>query len=267
MEIKKILITGGTGFIGSHLANHLRKKNHIVFCTTQSPKNTSPHPIPYKLGDIFPWDQLPGVDTIIHLAWNLNEKTETNSQATIALAQQGLDRNIKQQIFFSSFSAHAKAQSHYGKTKHATEFFFLKNGLKVCRPGLVIGDGGVYLRMIETVKNYKLIPLIDGGRDLIPFIHIEKLCSLTEEFLNNNIQIGHFFEPEPKTLKSIIQDIANKYERSPKYIHVPSLWLLPIVEGLEAISIKLPITSENIYGVISNRESPHRSTLSDPHPQ
>lgn len=71
MEQKRILITGGAGFIGSNLANHLAGDNTVVALDNEylgDPANLS-EDVRYVKGDVLD-DDLPveGVDAVVHLA-------------------------------------------------------------------------------------------------------------------------------------------------------------------------------------------------------
>ena len=79
--MKKILITGGTGFIGSHLSEYMVRKGYKVIVYDKYNINNSwgwlensklKNEIEVILGDIRDYDQLnkisKGVDSLIHLA-------------------------------------------------------------------------------------------------------------------------------------------------------------------------------------------------------
>lgn len=269
MDTKTLLITGGTGFIGKHLCDHLESKNYSVYLTTQKPAKRTPqqpntHFIHYQMGTPFPWDQIPKIDYIIHLAWDMNPKnSRRNISSTIDLATAGIQNGVAEQIFFSSFSSHESALSKYGSAKFEVEKFFIEHGLKICRPGLVVGDGGVYKKMSSTIFNHKIIPLIDGGTDIVPTIDIDSLCELTKALLTSKTKTGNFFDKEKKSLKAVLDSIALDNLKSPLFVYVPSRLLLPFVLASEKMGITLPISSENIYGMIANRMSPHESNVDD----
>jgi len=67
----KILVTGGTGFIGSNLARHLAGQSHQVFVTgLESKQNFGDLPVSF-LGQSFtnlPWDKMGAVDVVFHEA-------------------------------------------------------------------------------------------------------------------------------------------------------------------------------------------------------
>ena len=70
----KVLVTGATGFVGSHLCDLLTKNNHEVFALVRNPAKAKEFGVPgiHLQGDLsnFTWvDELPkDLDAVIHTA-------------------------------------------------------------------------------------------------------------------------------------------------------------------------------------------------------
>ena len=81
--MKKILITGSTGFIGSSLMKLFLLKKYDVFALTR--KNIKSSKIKYIKADIFDHKKINNMlkkikpDYLIHLAWEANPKKYQNS--------------------------------------------------------------------------------------------------------------------------------------------------------------------------------------------
>ncbi len=113
----KILVTGGTGYIGKSLLGKLTTgTNHDVSGTSRTPP-TAPSPAPLiAVGDCCAttdWSAaLQGVDVVIHVAAHLKTLSssahqraqlwQTNVEGTLALARQALAGGAKRFIFISS---------------------------------------------------------------------------------------------------------------------------------------------------------------------
>src|SRR3954468_10733592 len=69
----KVLVTGGSGFIGSHVVDKLRDAGHrpVIF-DTRPPAEPDHHDVPAVAGDLEDLDRLTaamrGCDAVIHLA-------------------------------------------------------------------------------------------------------------------------------------------------------------------------------------------------------
>src|SRR5687768_5466409 len=55
----------------------------------------------------------------------------------------------------------------------------------VVKPGLVIGNGGIFLKMSSLAKKYPLIPLIDGGKGKLTVVSISDLTTSLVQLIEN----------------------------------------------------------------------------------
>jgi nucleoside-diphosphate-sugar epimerase len=120
----KVLVTGGTGFLGTALVRTLKSSGHEVILTTRKQENTEQGI--YNLGDISAdtnWiNLLQGCDTVIHTAGRahilnddaqdaLAEFRRVNHDATMKLARDAATSGVKHFIFVSSIGVNGNATS------------------------------------------------------------------------------------------------------------------------------------------------------------
>ncbi len=114
----KVLITGGAGFIGSHLANQLHQRGHYVRVLDDLSSGDPAHLLPginFNRGDVrdIPklWSLLQGVDVAYHLAARVSvpasilyprEYNDVNVSGTVALLEACRDVSVKRVILASS---------------------------------------------------------------------------------------------------------------------------------------------------------------------
>ncbi len=158
LTIMQIFLTGGTGFIGSHVVSELVSNNHSV---TILARNKNKVPALLKLpntkiiqGDISDKesykDELKGKDAVIHIELNWGEKSTqmlmNDTFASVQLFQLAAEAGVKNIIYTSSTAVNdwvymdenARAfgekatvyeyskqnpVTHYGATKGATELY------------------------------------------------------------------------------------------------------------------------------------------------
>lgn len=225
--MKKILIAGGTGFVGKALIKHLVNCGYMVNVLTRRNKISSMENIRY-----FEWDikkgfidekAFEGVSKIINLTGaNITEKrwTEKRKVEIIESRTKAIDllftyvktRNFSIDIFISS-----SAVGYYGaittdeifteKSKNGSDFLasvcrkWEKTALQfdslgvatvILRKGVVIGrDGGMYQKLAPLAK-LGINTSLGNGRQYLPWIDIRDLVRLYEFILKTDELSGVF---------------------------------------------------------------------------
>ena len=266
-----MLITGANGFIGSHLAHAALAYGFVVKALSRS-ISSIPIAIPHQhryagnLLDVIPGDALHDTDVVVHCAAFLKNGRKlaqaTNVNGTLRLADMALQKQVGTFIFLSSQSAKNDAVSDYGQSKYAAEQALLSkfshSGMRIIiiRPGLVTGPGkqGLYPRLCRAIEKWPVLPLIEGGRQIIQPVHVDDLCrailSCTHmaDRLNGTIlKLGH---PEGSTLAEFIQQVSLCRLGHRKVTITIPLWPVRVLVGAaERVGLALPVTSENLKGL------------------
>lgn len=227
--MKKILILGGCGYIGSKLTNFLcdQSFNITVLDSLFFGKNLSKrHNLEIINENILNINDINfhgNFDTIIHLANIANDPSvelnpitswETNVLATKLICDFAIKNKTKNLIFASSGSVYGVRQeqhvtedlpltpiSTYNKTKMVAErvaLSYLKDfNVYIIRPGTVCGTSNrLRLDLSVNALTYsalsKKIINVHGGDQIRPNIHIDDMVGVYSFFLNNinNIESG-----------------------------------------------------------------------------
>jgi UDP-N-acetylglucosamine 4,6-dehydratase len=148
IESKRVLITGGSGFLGRHLVSHLLNMpdgpdSVIVFSRGEHRQaemraEINDPRVRYFIGDVRDVDRLRmalrGVDVVIHAAamkrvesceYNPFEAVLTNVMGTANVSRACLEMGVSNALFISSDKA-AAASTPYGKTKACGESIWLQ---------------------------------------------------------------------------------------------------------------------------------------------
>ncbi|MBC7861743.1 MAG: NAD(P)-dependent oxidoreductase [Bacteroidia bacterium] len=267
--INTIAITGAGGFIGNELVNYFLSKGKKVIAMNRSVV-TNTHEnfryLPYDLVQKPDFSLLTDADCIIHCAFMVWDEAKAkddfnsdyiNANATGLLAQ-FCEKNKKKFVFMSSFSAHEKATSHYGKHKFELEENLASTHM-VIKPGLVLGKKGLFASINKIVSEKKIIPVIGNGQQPLQWIHVKELCMATEIGLEKDL-VGAFPLASEKSITFLMLNelIAQKSNRSPIFIFIHPA----IAKILLAIfGKKLPFTKENLDGLLQLREFETKDTL------
>ena len=265
----RVLITGANGFIGTHLVKYIQAQGDLVVALTRSGLIANPNTevFQWQLGEKIPSSALVGITHAIHLAHDFNGEdgaTKTYS-ASLDIVNQLLAAGVTRQLFFSSYSAGEHAISRYGKTKYLIEQALISlTDVTIIRPGLVLGEAGIYGRINKMVKYFPVIPLPDGGCGKVPIIEVEKLTQETYTLLTGEcVCQANIFERELSSLRELVKSASKKSNKKNYIVNIPSRIILFTLRFFEYFSIKLPINSDNLQGFLANQNATHQSTLDE----
>jgi nucleoside-diphosphate-sugar epimerase len=277
--MSRILITGANGFIGSHFVRFFSSGNDVVALSRtrpiQMPERSSwQH---YSLEEGADQAIFEGGDYLIHCALATHSQRNSNSSKVNADGTAWLRRichrnNYRRFVFLSSLSAHPDARSHYGRSKLAIQESLDPNEDLILRPGLVIGRGGLFQRMVTVMESTRFLPLIDGGRQPIQTVSIDDLCRVLDALLAAGITGAHDIASEQNTsLFQLYQLIAGRLGRKPVFVYVPFVAAMTAVRIAEALGLPAPLNSDNLFGLkyartaaVANFRSDYGITLRSP---
>lgn len=180
----KILLTGASGFIGQHLLKTLQAAGHDVKKATRSngfdfkQMTTKEAWLPH----------VTGIDVAINCAGIIVETarqtfTTLHYQAPVALFRACEEANNVKVIQISALGADEQAFTPYQLSKKAADDVLRSLPLQwfVLRPSLVYGKGGKSMKMLQRLASLPVLPLPEGGKQLIQPVHIS---DLTDTVLN-----------------------------------------------------------------------------------
>ena len=264
----RILIIGSSGFIGAHLVRAAVASQMEV--VTLSRKGDCRHGAmigyQWEMGRTIPQAACAGVDCAIHLAHDFEgaHGAQRTLDATIAITKELHAAGVPRQLFFSSYSSGEHASSVYGRTKYAIEEAIGNiAGVVIVRPGLVLGEGGLYGRIRKWARILPVIPLPDGGQGCVPVIQIEMLGDVTLQLAMSPSapSEANLFEMQLRSLRQLVLDAAAERQRKPWILPIPTRWLSGMLLAAARLRIRLPVNADNLAGFMSNQSATHTSTL------
>lgn len=245
--MKKVLVTGGCGYVGSKLVKQLLNNNYSVdVIDTQWFGNYLEKHDNLKVfkTDIRNINEInfSGLETIIHLAniandpgveLNQSMSWEVNVLSSQVLIEKAIEFGVKNFIYASSGSVYGIKEeinvtedlslvpiSTYNKTKMVAERVLMsyvdKINVYCIRPATVCGwsprmrfDVTVNILTLQAFKNNHMT--VFGGEQTRPNIHINDMVRVYEFFLKNKLPSG-FYNAGFENLKIIeIAEIINKH--------------------------------------------------------
>ncbi len=259
--MKRILVTGATGFIGRHLLPALQSQHWSVTAAVRSnpdPPWTSTTVQVGEINDQTNWQTaLQGVDTVIHLAARAHILQETsvnpdaeffriNAAGTANLVHQSIQAGVQHFLLMSSVGAMASfsaaklkecdpclPDTPYGRSKwHAEQALMTLTqnspmSWTILRPPLVYGSGnpGNMQSLIALVR--RGIPLPFGSiQNLRSFIYVGNLVDAIITSLRHPGAVNRCFlvsDGQDISTPELIRQIAHQLQRS------SVLWPCPLI--------------------------------------
>lgn len=258
-----VIVTGASGFIGGECVRHLLSLGYTVRGLARDPDALASNfsgscmrafrcRLPDDV-DETAFENTP--QAIIHCAYdtrfqNPRRAIDTNVLGTKRLLTLSRKSRVKRFVFISSIQSRRDALSIYGKTKYAAEKLLDPNRDLIIRPGMVIGAGGLFHRMRDTIRRSPLVPLFYGGRQTVQTVWIGDLCRAIERAIKNRLAgIYHVAEETPIPIRQFYRGIATLDGAEPHFLPLPGGPVLILLRLMERMGIFLPISSENLLGL------------------
>jgi len=262
----KVFISGVRGFLGGELARHLGARGHQVTGTTTRRVGQAGSPLAgaysWRFGDAVDPRWMEGVDVVIHAAHDFSAEMAVNVDGTRALSKAAREAGVRTQALISSLSARIDARSRYGQTKYAIEQQLAGPDVLVIRPGTVIGNGGLFGRMIEMVRKLPVVPLVGGGTTRMHLIGVGDVCLAVEAVLQCPPPADfNLYYRETPTLREVLASVSRLIGRRPMFVPVPSGLVRAALSVAGAVGLRLPVDRDNLTGFMQSQNQVHESDL------
>jgi nucleoside-diphosphate-sugar epimerase len=203
----KLAITGGTGFVGSHLIDSALAAGHHISALTRRMQPARPG-VEWMAGDLGDREALTrlieGTDAVIHVAGLLSATSEAefdraNVAGTLATLAGATAAGVRRFVFVSSLAAREPDLSMYGGSKARAEEIVGESGLdwSIVRPPAVYGPGDR-----ETLELFKMAQM---GVMLMPpdgrlsLLHADDLARLLLALAAPDAPFAITIEPDDGT--------------------------------------------------------------------
>ena len=241
----KILITGGTGLIGTKLVNQLTQRSHEITLLVRPNESVKRlNGITYIEGDITDISSLNTIvqpfDAVIHLAGlthspKKSEYFRINTEGTQNLLSACAKAGVKHFIYISSRTASVTGGA-YAHSKLLAEQAVETSTIPwtILQPAEVYGtsDREAIDKLITMIKNKKIIPIIgDGSYELAP-VHVDDVVQAITACIGNTATIGKKYiiaGPESLSFTELINHIAKHYDVKARTIHLPLFIIKPAI--------------------------------------
>jgi len=243
-------ITGANGFVGGLLTEVFLERAWQVVALVRSGASA----LERRGATVRPYDlvearvpDFDGIDVLIHCAYAADADNLDAARRLFAGARSHGTRIL----FISSVAAGSTRRSRYGEEKRAIEGLLDPHRDVAIRPGLIIGDGGLFGAMTRAVRRYRLAP-IPPGAFAVSTIEAGAFAQAMYEIAQEaSGGVRTICAPEPISLRALYRIVAARAGVHCTIVPVPYDVLLGIALVAERLRIPLPISAENVRGLRS----------------
>ena len=276
----KILVTGGTGFVGSKLCESLVLDGHEISVITRNAKKAQEDlmlPLNYIEGDLSKGtisldDNYDGVINLV--GENIGEKKWNDSQKEIILNSRKVTtenlydslKNNKGKFFIQASAIGFYRDSLGDEILHeestpGDEFLsevcqawedaslVFKNLFEkhtILRIGVVLGHDGALMHKLIPLYRKGLGGVLSHGKQWMSWIHVDDLVSMIQYCFENNVEgIFNAVAPSPVQNESFNKALAT-YVNRPAWFKVPA-FILKLIMGDQSY---LALSSQRISSLI-----------------
>jgi len=207
----RILVTGGSGFLGSHLADALSKLGHDVVLFDLQPSPFRQDGQDMIVGDILDTDAfdkaMKGCDVVYHLASIADldeaiksplESVKVNIVGTANALELARKHKIKRFVFASTIYVYSEHGSFYRTTKRASEQLIEDYRKQYGLPHTIIRFGSLYgpradhhnslYRMLTQALDERRIDYRGTGKEIREYIHVVDAAEAAAEILDDSFE-------------------------------------------------------------------------------
>jgi len=239
-----VLVTGGTGFVGSALVDELQNRGHDVTALARDPdEGEVPGGVTIAQGDVTDYDSIEpafeGMDAVVNLV-ALSPLFKTPSGLTHEEVHLGGTKHVLQAaekydldriVQMSALGAESDANTEYLRTKGEAEIAVRDATIDhvIVRPSIVFGDGAEIVPFTKRAKQMfapglPIAPLPGGGKTPFQPIYIGDLAPILADCVDGPEHANQTYEfggPDVLTLADITRLVYRAEGKSMRVIPIP----------------------------------------------
>ena len=242
---KRVLITGGYGFIGAYVTSALIKSGYHIICAV---RDTNRAKLKFPTCEIIYCDfnadlskehwlpRLKGIDIVINIVGVLNSAKENDiknvhTKSTIALFEACKQSKIKKLIHISALGIDDENSTAYSITKKQADDH-LKTIQEIdwviLQPSLVYAAGSFGgTSLLRALAALPIIPLIGDGKQEFQPIHVQDLCNVVLSLIEKKSKTQTTIKiagPKSVTVKEILKNFRSWLGLKPTiFVKIPKL--------------------------------------------
>ncbi len=259
-----ILVTGGTGFVGSNLIRRLRSDDIAVRAVVRDPgraqslRELGVDVVKGELADTPSLEKaVAGAERVVHLVGIIQESAEAtfsgvHVEGTHNLLEASKKAGVRHFFYQSALGTRPGAKSRYHQSKWEAEELVRASGIAftILRPSLIYGPGDQFtIRLSEMIRMSPVLPVIGTGKSRTQPISVDDVVACIRKILTSDSFFNEMYEvggPEQLTYEEITQAIADALGVKRPVVHMPLFFVRTAARMLESLLPSPPVTTDQL---------------------
>ncbi len=268
----RIFLTGGSGFVGSHVLPALLAAGHDVVALARTPKAaatiaernaTYAARLTTRIGDVTNPASLPaalvGCDAIVHLVaiprdWNNGaDLLRINTAGTEAMIAAASAAGITRFVHLGALGVQDREELHYAKSKARAERAVRESSLDwtIIKPSLIWGERDGFFNIVAALVKIPApaVPVPGNGKSRFQPVWVGDVARAIVQALGDPKSARRSFElggPRYWTYTEITQEVARALGKRRIVVPMP-VPLIRLVAGVsEAIRLPFPVATDQL---------------------
>ncbi len=249
----RVLVAGGTGFIGRRVVDELRKTGrHRLVVMTRDPARSRPvEDVEYVRGDVSDAASLEeatrGIEAVVHCVQFPNHPVESPSrgwtyekvdgEGTERMVAACKENGVRRFVYLSGAGVRPGRTESWFKAKERAERAVMQSGMEyvIIRPSWIYGpDDRSMNKFVTFVKLLPVVPVIGSGQEQVQPVSVFDVAAVVARAVDEPAATNKVFElgsREPISMDGIMQTLMKVLGKQRPLVHQPA-WLVKIPAAL-----------------------------------
>ena len=263
----KVLVAGGTGFIGSAVVRQAVASGHRVACLSRG-VHPACHPrgvVVFKVDLVRPQGlerALTGIDTVVHAVGILREgKGQSFERVHVGGTANLIDAckraGVSKIVYLSSLGAHLNRRNTYLRTKAEAEHLIEGSGIPytILRPSLVFGTGDrLVTHILSWMRGSRVVPILSQHGLPIQPVWVGDVATAVVRALDDPKTNGQVYDlggPAEMTYADMVNLIREQTGIKALALPVPAILTEPLGRLGQRLFERPPLSSDQLELLVS----------------